>query len=90
MMLFLHIRCEECWEVYALRRPKDTLLIPKILLLVKCPICHPEALAGMCAGCRLPLVLVRPEKKWGSSGFPADLCFTCYQRKRRASVTRPL
>lgn len=86
MMLFLYIRCDDCRVLFQVRRPKNTLLIPQIVALVKCPTCHPEALVGMCAGCRLPLALVRPGKKWGSSGFPADQCFTCYQRGRRGRI----
>lgn len=89
MMLFVHIRCDDCYQLFSVRRPKNTLLIPKIIALVRCPICHPEALKDVCSGCRLPLVLVRPEKKWGSSGFPADICFTCYQRKRRVALQGP-
>ena len=78
MMLFLHIRCDECRLIYAVRRPKDTLLISKILALVQCPVCHPEALKDVCAACRLPFAL-----------FPHhadELDFTCYQRLRRVAL----
>lgn len=80
------IVCDDCSRTFQVRRPHNfERLISSILKLVKCPTCHPEALAGMCSACRLPLSLLRPIKKWGGgkSGFHADLCFACYQRERR-------
>jgi hypothetical protein len=71
----LNIRCEECWHIYSVRRPNDSLLITAIVAAIRCPRCHPEALVNVCAACRLPFAL-----------FPhhADgMCFTCFQRQRR-------
>lgn len=82
-MHLMNIRCPECWHIYSVRRPNDTTLVPAILRIVRCPACHPEALAGCCSACRLPLALLRPPKRWGTSGYHSDLCFSCFQSERR-------
>jgi hypothetical protein len=73
--LFLHLRCDECHEINVVRRPKNTLLIPLIVRDVKCPYCHPEALADVCASCRLPWTVVKRHSN--------ELCNTCAVRELR-------
>jgi hypothetical protein len=67
-MRLMQIRCEDCYELYAVRRPKNPNLIATILALIKCPRCHPEALKDVCAGCRLPFELfpMHSNEKCGS------------------------
>jgi hypothetical protein len=82
---FINIRCEDCGTLFSVRRPRKIVLIASIVALVKCPICHPANLAGMCAGCRLPLSIL---KNGHGKGEPhvSELCFSCYQRERRSSA----
>lgn len=71
----LKIRCEECGELYAVRRPNLTALIPKIVPVVGCPRCHPERLKEVCAACRLPFSVVKRHTE--------NECFTCFQSRNR-------
>lgn len=72
-MRLMQIRCGECYEIYAVRRPKNPNLIAPILERIKCPACHPEALKDVCAGCRLPFSI-----------FPMHsdgMCGACVRRR---------
>lgn len=77
----LNIRCPECWIIYSVRRPNQSLLISKIVAVVKCPHCHPEALKDVCAACRLPFSVVGVS---GKRHHGKGLCFSCYQRYNRS------
>jgi hypothetical protein len=75
----MQIRCEDCYELYAVRRPKNPNLIAPVLALIKCPSCHPGGLKDVCVGCRLPFKL-----------FPmhsADMCGACVRRRFYWSLT---
>jgi hypothetical protein len=86
---YFHKRCE-VHGLYVVRRPVRAFLnasikVEEIIAVSFCVQCHPERLHEVCGGCLLPLKLLRG-KKYGSSGFHAQLCFTCYQRERRARL----
>jgi hypothetical protein len=55
---YIKIRCGECLIIYAVRKPNRSILIPKIIALIECPYCHPEALKFVCAACGLPFAIV--------------------------------
>jgi hypothetical protein len=78
---FLNIRCEECEQLYSIRRPNETILIPAIVAASKCPTCHPEALKDCCVACRIPFSVCPHHGK--------GMCFTCYQRALRAGLQKP-
>ena len=72
---FINIRCDECQELYAVRRPRYSGHIPAIVAAVRCPDCHPEALREVCAACRLPFAVIPIHGN--------EMCFSCFQRNRR-------
>jgi hypothetical protein len=53
-MHFLNKRCDECDRIYSVRRPRNPNQVAAVVALIKCPICHPEALKDVCGACRLP------------------------------------
>jgi hypothetical protein len=53
-MHFLNVRCDECYVIYSVRRPRNPNQVAAVVALIKCPLCHPEALADVCGACRLP------------------------------------
>jgi hypothetical protein len=54
----LNKRCDECWKIYSVRRPRVVLIVA-VIAAIQCPTCHPEALADCCSGCRLPFSAVK-------------------------------
>lgn len=71
----LHIRCQDCWKITQIRRPNQSILIPKIVAAFKCPHCHPEIRSSICGGCLVPWTIV----KLHSNG----LCNVCVVRDLR-------
>lgn len=63
-------RCDECWYIYQIRRPKTDTTFVRVIQRARCPYCHPEDLDQACISCRLPYDIV---------GHHADgMCQTCY------------
>jgi hypothetical protein len=80
-MHILSIRCSDCFVVFSVRKPNDSLLIPAIVAIVRCPICRPEALKDCCAACRLPFSLF--PRSEGRGNIRSDMCFSCYVSLKR-------
>jgi hypothetical protein len=53
-MHFLNKRCDECYGIYSVRRPRGPNKVAAVVALIQCPHCHPEALKDACGACRLP------------------------------------
>jgi hypothetical protein len=71
-MRLMQIRDEECYHLFAVRRPKNPNLIAPVLAVVRCPVCHPGLLKDCCIACRLPFSI-----------FPMhsnEQCGTCVRR----------
>lgn len=58
MKRVLSKRCDECGDIFSVRRPHRASQIARANLLIKCPICFPEHLKDVCGACRLPYALV--------------------------------
>lgn len=75
------VRCE-AGHMFSVRKPKDHLLIPKILPQILCPKCYPQQSDLVCGGCRLPFAVVGKHTKL--------LCEACFwkewRNKRRMSL----
>lgn len=71
----LQLRCQDCDELYFVGKPNRTILIVRIVRLSKHIDCHPEHVADICGGCRLP---------WGVVEHHSNgLCNKCVVREFR-------
>lgn len=73
-MHIFKIRCE-AGHLFAVRKPKDSLLIPKILQQALCPKCYPNQSDLVCSGCRLPFAVAKHHAK--------TLCEACFWKEWR-------
>jgi hypothetical protein len=83
---FLKLRCDECGDIFRVRRPLSENLVAAVAQAAKCPHCHPEALESVCPACLIPFC-VAPCHAQG-------LCYACYisylRYRRSQAVTKAI